>query len=238
MRNEKTVQTEIGAYASALLRDYFGKGPTSVYVSISPPFVTIHFRGFMTPVEKVLLKQNETRRIIETRDLLMNDIRGAVKKELWKIGRLKVNEIYADWNLEKQTGLIIGVMDESTTPNATSWPDDSNEKKFREELIKASIITEKQPKSSTSYWLNDRTVLVERFDILIPIEKELINDGFIEELKLSKRHLEHRVLRELPLEETLNRLIDEIFLCWDFSRNVGYVIFILEAKGAFTSSDK
>src|SRR5690606_34465422 len=49
MPNEKTIHTEVGSYISTLLRDHFGKGPTSVFVTVKPPFITIHLRGFLAP---------------------------------------------------------------------------------------------------------------------------------------------------------------------------------------------
>ncbi|WP_255472739.1 DUF2294 domain-containing protein [Planomicrobium sp. CPCC 101079] len=42
MPQEKTLQTEIGGFISGLMREHFGKGPTSIFVSIAPlllPFI-------------------------------------------------------------------------------------------------------------------------------------------------------------------------------------------------------
>ena len=45
MQNSKTIQSEIGGYVSTLIREHFGKGPTSVFVIVKPPFVVVHVRG-------------------------------------------------------------------------------------------------------------------------------------------------------------------------------------------------
>ncbi|MGK7376763.1 Na-translocating system protein MpsC family protein [Planococcus sp. 1R117A] len=55
MLHSKSVQTEIGGYISTLLRMHFGKGPTSVFVTIKFPFIPVHIRGFLEPTEKSLL---------------------------------------------------------------------------------------------------------------------------------------------------------------------------------------
>lgn len=60
MKSGKSVESEISGYISTLLRQNFGKGPTSVYVTLSGPFMTIHFRGFIAPMEKILLKKMKT----------------------------------------------------------------------------------------------------------------------------------------------------------------------------------
>ncbi|HSI66262.1 MAG TPA: Na-translocating system protein MpsC family protein, partial [Planococcus sp. (in: firmicutes)] len=88
MHNTQKIQKETGGYISTLLRDYFGKGPSSVFVTVNKPFITFYLSGFLSPTERILLKQNETRRILETRDLLMNDLEEEIKLQLHKIAQL------------------------------------------------------------------------------------------------------------------------------------------------------
>ncbi|TWT00155.1 Na-translocating system protein MpsC family protein [Planomicrobium sp. CPCC 101079] len=228
MSTEKTIQTEIGSYISTVLRQHFGKGPTSVYVTLNRPFITVHFRGFLLPMEANLLKQNETKRVLETRDLMMEDLKPAIIQGLKRVAALEVKELYADWNLEKKTGMIIAVLDEELDENVLKWPDGLDEKAFREQLEQASNKAEKIPGRTETYWLSDRTVLVRRSEILIRIEKALIRNGFTEELKIAKRPLEHEVLQEVQLEAALNRRISETFLDWNFDTDVSYIVFLLE----------
>lgn len=230
MSKEKTVEAEIGGYISKILRRHFGKGPTSVYVTINRPFFTIYFRGFLSPIEANLLKQNETKRVLETRDILMDDLRVEIIQGLREIGQLEVKELYADWNLKKETGLIIGVLNEEGEKNTLKWPDDAVEQAFKKRIEKASEKAEKIPGSTEVYWLSDRTILVRRSEILIRIEKALIRNGFVEELKIAKRPLEHEVLREVQLETVLKRRIIETFMDWNFDNDLSYVVFLLEAN--------
>ena len=230
MTKEKTIQAEIGGYISTTLRRHFGKGPTSVYVTINRPFITIHFRGFLSPMEANLIKQNETKRVLETRDILMNDLRVEIIQGLKQIDHLEVKELYADWNLEKETGMVICVLDEELDGNALKWADEVDEEAFREKIEQASNKAEKVPGRTETYWLSDRTILVRRSEILIRIEKALIRNGFTEELKVAKRPLEHEVLQEVQLESVLKRSISETFLDWNFDTDVSYVVFLLEPK--------
>ncbi|RNF41292.1 DUF2294 domain-containing protein [Planococcus salinus] len=229
MPKERTTQTEIGAYASTLLRKHFGKGPTSVFVTIKKPFVIIHFRGFLAPMEKILLRQNESKRVLETRDLLMNDLKAEIILELWKIAELDIKELYADWNLEKESGVIIGVTSEKISEEALKWPEEVDREAFTEAINEASIKAEKMPEETAAYWLNDRSILVRRSQILVEIEKELIKSGFIEPLKLAKRPLEQKVLKEVQLEAVLKRTISETFVDWNFDSDLGYIVFILDS---------
>jgi uncharacterized protein YbcI len=233
MKQDMKLQREVGSYISALIRTYFGKGPTSVHVTISRPFITIHFRGFITPMEKFLLQQNEVRRVLETRDMLMENMREEVVQELRKIGKIELKEIYSDWNLEKKTGVVIGVIDEKVDKTTLEWPDKLSKKQFQEKLIQATILSEKPPEELETYWLDNRTILVRREKFLLPIEKELIKNGHVEELKRAKWQMEQKVLSELDFEPILNRPIAETFLDWDFKNDLGYIVFILKPGNAY-----
>lgn len=229
MTKEKTVQSEISGYISMLLRKHFGKGPTSVYVTINRPFITIHLHGFLAPMERILVKRGEVKRVLETRDLMMLDLKTGIIQGLKEVADLELNELYADWNLEKETGLIIGIMDEETEEDG-KWTDDASEEAFRKRIEEASWKTEKVPGYTEAYWLSDRTVLVRRSGVLVEIEKELIKNGYVEELKLTKRPLEHKMLVEAGLEAVLKRTITETFLDWNFEEDKSYTVFLLEQK--------
>lgn len=230
MSNEKTMHTEVGSYISTLLRDHFGKGPTSVFVTVKPPFVSIHLRGFLAPTEKILLKQQEHRRVLETRDLLMNQLAADIKLDLWKIGKLEIENVYADWNLEDQTGMILAIMVEKSPAKDIKWDSNVHMESIREEVEEASRKAQKTPESTELYWLNNRMLLIERSGIFVGIEKELIRGGFIEELKLVKRPLERRLLLQTRIEEILKQPISEVFLDWNFITDKGYIVLLLETS--------
>ncbi|MFD1031671.1 DUF2294 domain-containing protein [Metaplanococcus flavidus] len=228
MSKEKTIQSEVSGYISALLRSHFGKGPTSVYVTIKKPYILIHLRGFLAPMEKVLLKKKESKRVLETRDLLIDELKGEIKENLRSIANLDVQEFYADWNLDSETGMLIGIMTDDVQLEDFEWPDTIDKKAFESKVANASEKAEKKPGSMESYWLNDRTLLVKRNQILVGIEMELIAEGYAEILKLAKRPLERRLLYDAHPEKVLGCPITEIFLDWNFSNDIGYVVFMLE----------
>ncbi|MGI2328972.1 DUF2294 domain-containing protein [Planococcus sp. YIM B11945] len=229
MSKEKTVQAEIGGYISGVFRKHFGKGPTSVYVTINRSFVTVHFRGLLAPPERLLVKQNELKRVLETRDLMMVDLKQEIIEGIKEVAAVEVKELYADWDLIKETGMIIGVLEEEL--EAGKWTDDAVEQAFKKEMEEASRKAEKVPGRVESYWLSDRVLLVRRSEILVQIEKELIKNGYEEVLKLCKRPLEHQMLGEVQIEAVLNRRVSETFFDWNFEADVGYIVFLLEPKG-------
>lgn len=228
MTKEKTIQSEIGGYISALLRSHFGKGPTSVFVTIKKPYILIHLRGFIAPMETGQLKKNEWKRVLETRDLLINELKEEIKESLHRIANLDIREFYADWNLDLETGLLIGVMTDDIQQEDFEWPDHVDKEAFEAKVANASEIAEKNPRSIESYWLNDRALLVKRNKILVGIEQALIAEGYTEILKLAKRPLERKLLYGTQPEKTLGSPVSEIFLDWNFTDDIGYIVFLVE----------
>lgn len=228
MPEEKTVQAEISAYISALFRKHFGKGPSSVFVIIRNPYIFIHFRGFISPMERTLLKQNEWKRVLETRDLLMTELKPQIAQELLKITKLDFPHMFVDWNLSKESGMLLGLVNDKTAPEISQWPAGLDKGEFHVKLEQVNELAQRKPGLIESIWLNDRTLLVMRQEILIGIEQALISEGFSDVLKLTKRPLEKDLLHKASLEKTLKRSILEIFMDWDFDRDLGYIAFILE----------
>lgn len=230
MKKDKTIEAEVSGYISGLLRTHFGKGPTSVFVAIRRPFVIIHLREFLAPTEKVLMNQHEAKRVQEIRDLLMADLNGQMKMDLLKSVELDIKDIYADWNLENKTGLLILVLDGEGTEDDSEWPKDIDNKAFYQEIIDISKEAQKEPEKTGVYWLNPRTVLIRREGIMIEIEKELIKNNFTEQLKLAKRPLESKLIYHSSLEQILNRNIAEVFTDWNFTEDIGYIVLLLDPE--------
>ncbi|WP_088034314.1 Na-translocating system protein MpsC family protein [Evansella clarkii] len=229
MASETNIHSETARFISSMLRNNFGKGPSSVYVTIKPPFFTAHIRGFIAPMEKILLRQKEYQRVLETRDLLMQELKQEIILELWKKSGLDVKHLYADWDLEKESGTIFGILlGDGEKEEDSFWPEELSKGEFIEGIDRASVLVQKKPGSTEAYWLNDRTILVRRKEILVPIEKELIKNGVIEDLKLSKRPLERRALKEVQLETALKRNISEYFVDWNFDKDEGFIVLILK----------
>lgn len=228
MSPERQVQAEIGGYISTLMRKHFGKGPTSVYVSLNSAFLTVHLRGFLAPMEKVLIKQNEQQRVLKTRDFLMNDIKEELIKELNKITGLEIAEIHEDWNLNTETGMLIVVVSQPVQEESYIWPEEINKEALIKRIEKSSNNVEKVPGKTEVFWLSNRTVLIKRSEILVGIEKELIRNGFEEELRIAKRPLERKEFESVKLETVLKRKILESFFDWNFDTDVAYMVFILE----------
>lgn len=229
MTAERTSETEISAYISNVLRSHFGKGPASVYVTMKAPFITIHCRGLNSPMEKLLLRQGEWERVLKTRDLILDDMKEEIMEELRRMAGFDILDFFADWNLEHESGMFVGVLDEEPEEADFEWPDGVNREEVENKVVEASETAEKKPGQVNSFWLSDRTLLIERRKILVGIEKALIANGHTETLRLSKRPLERSLLYNAGLGDVLTREVQEIFVDWDFGKDISYIVVVLAA---------
>ncbi|WP_054707380.1 Na-translocating system protein MpsC family protein [Bacillus sp. JCM 19041] len=224
---EKTsIQSDIASYVGKLLRDHFGKGPSSVYVSINKPFVTLHIRGFLAPMERVLIAQQQELKVEEVRDHLMEELIPDLKVTLTSHLGESVKELFYDWSLENSSGMILCVLDND---QAIKGMQNYEEKEaIHEEVAHVSQLAEKLPIFVDSCFVNERTLLIKREGILVRIEKELIKNGFEEELKLTKKRLEKSLLLESNIHDLLQADIVDCYVDWDFEADSSYILFTLK----------
>ncbi|WP_042221333.1 DUF2294 domain-containing protein [Oceanobacillus manasiensis] len=223
---EKTLETTLASTAGKLLRDNFGKGPGSIYVSIGNPFITMYLRDFLAPMEKVLLDQGNPLRVQETRDALMKKLIPEIQNIIVSETNEQVKGIYYDWCLDKKTGVIFAefVSNDYERNILEDYPEKDD---IHEEINRFTEQAQKTPGFIHSYKLNTRTIVSKRDKIFVEIEQELIRSGFNEQLRLAKRKLEKSLINKPYLEDVLGLTIDDIFVDWDFSDDAGYVILIL-----------
>lgn len=224
---EQTAESIVSRISSTILRSHFGKGPKSVYANIVYPFVCIEIRDFLSPMEKILLNKHEGTKVFELRDLLMDEIKEEFKRSFWREAQLGVKELYVDWNLERKSGMILAILEDRPIKRKP-WPVEVNERSLLNEIIKISEIGQQKPGSTEVFWLSERTLLIRRMDIFTLLEKELIDLGSTEILKLAKRPMEHKLFRQSALEHILQRPINEIYMDWNFTDDKGYTILTLE----------
>jgi uncharacterized protein YbcI len=226
----KQVQTELAGYIGRTLRENFGKGPESVYVSYNHTILTVYLRNFISPSESVLLGQQQEAMIQTTRDLLMQKLIPEFKAYIKILTIMEVNEFYYDWDLHNKSGLFVcigSIPTESETPNEKNYSYPGQET-LHQEINRISLQAEKTPEEVVSYLLNERTLVVIRNGILVPIEKELIRLGNFEILRIAKRNLEKRLLHNSGnFESILQTKVNDIFVDWDFYRDKSVIVLIL-----------
>ncbi|MCF6139219.1 Na-translocating system protein MpsC family protein [Pseudalkalibacillus berkeleyi] len=221
----KTKQSDISSYVGKLLRDHFGKGPGSVYVSISDPFVTIYVKGFLSATERVLYSENHEKTLKKTRDFVMDKIGDEISAYIEEVTEISIEELYYDWSLENQSGMFLGVGSLSAEDSQDTFPGKDT---VHDEVILMSEQVEKRPERIRSWKINSRTLIVLREGILVEIEKQLIKDGHREILRKSKDKIEKHMLNVKNISSQIESEVEDYFIDWNFNKDQSYTVLILK----------
>ncbi|WP_235848313.1 Na-translocating system protein MpsC family protein [Litchfieldia alkalitelluris] len=222
------IQKEVSGYTGKMFRDIFGRGPQSVYTSFGYTFITIYLRNFLTPSEKVLLEQDQVMTIQQMRDKLMETIIPELKTYIEIITKNKIREVYYDWNLHNRSAMITCISSTPFTSKPTINEGYIGKEDVNREIMAISKRAEKLPEEIYSCELNERTIVIIRNGILVPIEKELVRLGHGDLLKRVKRNLEKSYLHNNSHFETvLNKQIIDSFVDWDFNLDKSVILLLL-----------
>lgn len=119
-----SIEVQISSYIGKLLRDNFGKGPESAYVTIEHPFILIHIRNFISPMENALLKQGKESTVEETRETMLSSLVPEIQAYILALTETEYEKFYYDWNTANQSMMIAGVAKDNNLSQ-----DDQNYKK-------------------------------------------------------------------------------------------------------------
>ncbi|WP_409298612.1 Na-translocating system protein MpsC family protein [Peribacillus sp. SCS-26] len=224
--SKKSPEMEISSYVGKLLRDNFGKGPESVFVTIAPPFFIIHIRNFISPMETALLKQEGENMVQNTREIVFQGLVPEIKAFIKGLINIDIEEFYFDWGMQNKSAAFIGISKDlgSSSLIKSYFP---GKEVFDRKINEISHEAQKYPESMNSYLINDRVLFVIREGILVTIEKELVRQGYGKILKTTKRILEKKFLHNFDFESLLHTSISDIFVDWDFSIDRSVIVFML-----------
>ncbi|QHJ71375.1 Na-translocating system protein MpsC family protein [Planococcus halotolerans] len=228
MTENHAIQSQISAYTAKFLKDHFGESPRDIEVKIHIPFLVIHLQGFLLAPEELLINRCESKRILESRDLLMNSLKEKFLKGLSSYAEFHGIDLFYDWNLAKQSGLLLAVAGNSKDGRDFSIPSDIDEEPIKQIIEMNSTLSQKRPEETDLFWLSSCILLIRRTGILVDIEKQLIKNGVLEELRMAKRPLEYRITKFFNLDYFLPRPVEEIFVDWDFCQDISYMVLIME----------
>lgn len=229
--NENYFQNEIASHIGKMLRDAFGKGPQSIYVSIERPFIVIYLRNFLTPTEKILLNQGQLYAIQHTRDVVMSSLIPEIKAYLLLLTGMDSLEFYYDWELGNHSGVFVGFQSDQAALSSDMQKTYAGSEELHHEIELMSRRIQKKPDYIHSCMINKRTLLVVRTGNLIDLSKELIRLRDEEHLKQALNQLEKKYLRNNSyVEQVLNTKVVDVFVDWNFEQDRSVIVFILSPR--------
>jgi uncharacterized protein YbcI len=221
----------VSSYTSKLLRKKFGRGPESCHASFGHHFFVLLIRGFISPMEEVLLEQGQRDTVEHSRSLIVDSILPELKGVLEITFRFEIKEFYNDWNFPNNTGVIIGVILNESLEFAKKSDNSAFQERapFEEEVNRVSRIVEKVPDRLETFLITSKMILVMRTGILIKIEKALVEKGYERILSVTKNELEKRYYHNNGrFNDILSRAVTDIFIDWNFKLDKSLMCFVLK----------
>ncbi|QOR67248.1 DUF2294 family protein [Cytobacillus suaedae] len=218
--------TYISSYCSKALRKNFGRGPHSCQSTLNNNYLVLYVRGFISPMEEVLIQQKQNDYVENARNIIITHIIEELKGVVQVTLEVDMEEYYQDWNFPNNSGIIILVLESEISHSEIEIEYDKGE--IEKEIGRISALVQKVPNCINSIPISQNIVLIERKGILIPIEKALIARGFSQELIVTKDELEKKYFHRYgKFEVIFNKSIRDIFIDWNLKEDKSFMCFVL-----------
>ncbi len=219
----------LSSLTSKMLRKNFGRGPDSCFAFANGPFLVFYIRGFLSPMETVLLENGNSDSIDMSRTIVMGKILNQLKGILEVEFEDDVKSAYHDWNYNQNTGMITLEFERNITGAVEKSEKTSIFKNLINEVDRISIIVQKKPEKTEAFAISPKVYLVKREGILVEIEKSLIAKGYEQTLIVTKDELEKSFLHNNGhFEDIFGRPIADIFVDWNFQADNSILCFVLK----------
>ncbi|WP_035425259.1 Na-translocating system protein MpsC family protein [Halalkalibacterium ligniniphilum] len=220
--------TKISSHSSKLLRQKFGRGPTSCQATICETYLVLYIRGFISPMEEVLLEHGDRSYIEYARAKIISQVITELRELVENTLNIDVEDNYHNWDFLNNSGIIIFVLKQKISVVVES---EVNMTALKSEVTRVSALLEKVPDEVQVYAHSRTLYLIFRKGILVPVEKALLSKGYHDELLVAKNDLEKSYFhREGRFEEIFKRDIRDLFIDWNLKEDKSVMAFVLDNK--------
>lgn len=181
-------------------------------------------RNFITPAEEVLIKQDKLELAVNFRSAIINAVTEEYLPEVSKVLGISFDYFFHDWNYDRNTGILL--LDHSQLDHEENI-DNSFERNLFSLIENVGSNYYKKPASLKIVKLTQNICAIESKEVLLPLERLVYEKGNAELLihqawEIKKGYWRNKVL----FEGLFNRLIEDMFIMWDYKNNRNYLVFI------------
>jgi uncharacterized protein YbcI len=209
---------------SKLLKRRFGKGPETCNVILKGNRVFVYMRNFITPAEEVLINEEQLELAFHFRTAVINSVTQEFLPEVVKILGISFDDYFHDWNYDKNTGILL-------LDHAQADHEEKVGYSYQSSLVhlieKVGSDYHKMPASINIVKLTQNICVIESKEVLLPLERFVYETGNIDLLLHQVFQIKGAYWKSRGQFESLfNRLIEDMFMMWDYKNNRNYLIFI------------
>lgn len=224
--NKQEQLEKIGEYVRDSLQRSFGQDLSACEVFLGSRYLVIYVRGFVSPMEAVLVGGGEIDAVAASRGLVVGKLLLECKAVVQLQLGVRVEEFYDDWSYPNNTGMIVGILAEEQ--EYSNPPGDWQRLDlFQADIERISKIIQKVPEKTQIIPLTPRMLLVQRDGILIELEKAMIEKGYEKQLRATKADLEKGYFHHNALfEPIIGMALEDVFIDWNLQSDRSLMCFV------------
>ncbi|MDF2787007.1 MAG: hypothetical protein K0S80_105 [Neobacillus sp.] len=209
---------------SKLLKRRFGKGPEACNVFLKGNRLYVYMRQFITPAEEVLLNQGQFELAHNFRSTVINSVTQEFIPEITKVLGISFDLFFHDWNYDKNTGILL--LDQAQS-NHEEIIDNGFQNSLFQLVENVGLHYHKKPASLKIVKFTQNICVIESKDVLLPLEKLVYEKGNVDTLLHHARNIKDGYWKnKKQFERLFVRLIEDMFIMWDYKNNRNYLVFI------------
>ncbi|MCD8509906.1 MAG: DUF2294 domain-containing protein [Bacillus sp. (in: Bacteria)] len=217
----------LSSQLSKMIKRSFGKGPDSCFCTFDEDVLIVRVKKFITPAEQVLLEKNERNFAQKFRSHIISDILDSFKEKLRDELEVEFDHFYHDWNFDTNTGFILFINANSVSIQPFQEQNTGTET-LKENITRTFSSIYKQPGHVQLKNIGNNIVIAHCQDTLLPIEKELFEQGNYELLYNHMEYVKSGIMEnKLLFDSNFQQGIQDIFLLWDYDNHSTYLVFYL-----------
>ena len=181
-------------------------------------------RNFITQAEEVLLENNELNLANKFRSTVINAVIKEFLPEVTKVFGGSINHFYHDWNYHSNTGIVLL---ENVPTNDEVKVDAVFENTLFHLIEVVGTQYHKRPASLKIVKFTQNICVIESKEVLLQLESLVYEQGNLDLLLHQAREIKSGYLKNKNLfEDLFTRIIEDIFIVWDYENNRNYLIFV------------
>lgn len=181
-------------------------------------------RNFITPAEEVLINQGQLDLAHNFRSAVINSVTQEFIPEVSITLGISFDHVFHDWNYDKNTGILLLDYVQS---NYEEKIDNSFQNSLFHLIDDVGSNYHKKPASLKVVKFTQNICAIESKEVLLPLEKFVYERGNIDLLLHQARNIKDGYwINQEKFERIFNRLIEDMFIMWDYKNNRNYLVFI------------
>lgn len=215
--------TNLSSTFSKLLKRRFGKGPETCHVILKGNRFYVYMRNFITPAEEVMMNNDQMELALHFRTAVINSVIEEFIPELEDVLGISFDYFYHDWNYDKNTGILLFDHDQNNEEKVVI--------RYQSELFhlieNVGSHYHKKPSSIKIVKFTQNICAIESKEVILPLERLVYKKGNVDLLYHHACEIKDGYWKNKEKFENLfNRLIEDIFIMWDYKNNKHYLVFI------------